>query len=153
MSCYTNWTEGEKREYTFVNNTYYRYYGIYITANNGSGFIVIGEAEMMEGIVPTATPTPTPEPTLTPTHTLEPTPTPVQSSDAILIITMINGLRMEYDMTGSEVSAFKAWYGERANGTGDKYYIIDKEYNKGPFTSRKDYIAFDKIMTFEVQEY
>lgn len=32
--------------------------------------------------------------------------------------------------------------------------MIDKgTNNKGPFNSRKDYVIFDKVLTFEVNEY
>jgi hypothetical protein len=47
----TDWGTGEKRVYEFLNNTVYRYYRIYITANNGDGQLCeIGQMELMEGI-------------------------------------------------------------------------------------------------------
>ena len=48
QSNQVNWTASEKREYTFVNNTFYRFYRINVTANNGGNYLDIGEVEMME---------------------------------------------------------------------------------------------------------
>lgn len=79
--------------------------------------------------------------------------TPAPTTKALLVITMVNGFEKEYDLSMTEVNAFIEWYNNRANGTGNAYYTIDKSYNKGPFISRKDNIVFDKIMTFEVMEY
>lgn len=42
---------GEQKDYTFQNENYYRYYRLIMSANNySSGFLQIGEMEMMEGI-------------------------------------------------------------------------------------------------------
>ena len=78
---------------------------------------------------------------------------PASSGNALLIITMINGFEKEYDLSMTEVNAFIDWYNGRASGTGLAYYVINKIYNVGPFTSRKEYIVFDKILSFEVMEY
>ncbi|GJM70192.1 hypothetical protein HMSSN036_24080 [Paenibacillus macerans] len=54
----------------------------------------------------------------------------------------------------TEVNAFINWYEERANGSGTAMFAIDKhDNNKGPFVNRKDYVFFDKIITFEVNAY
>jgi hypothetical protein len=107
---------------------------------------------------PTATPSPTPTttPSPTPTVTPKPTATPEQPSGdrAILTITLINGTEKEYDLPMSEVEAFINWYDARDAGRGPGLYAIDKySNNKGPFNKRKDYVIFDKILTFEVNEY
>ena len=52
-----------------------------------------------------------------------------------------------------DVDTFIEWYADRADGNGDSYYVFSKDYNVGPFVSRTDYIAFDKILQFEVMEY
>lgn len=75
------------------------------------------------------------------------------STKALLKIIMINGSEKEYDLSMENVNAFITWYNNRANGTGNEAYEIDKSYNLGPFLSRKDYIIFDKVLTFEVMEY
>lgn len=73
---------------------------------------------------------------------------------AILVITLNNGTEKEYDLSMNEVNAFIAWYEGRAAGKGPVMFAIDKhENNKGPFKNRKDYILYDKIITFEVNAY
>ncbi|MEC0245026.1 hypothetical protein P4H65_04380 [Paenibacillus chitinolyticus] len=81
---------------------------------------------------------------------------PVEESgdSAILVITLNNGTAKEYDLSMNEVNAFIAWYEGRAAGKGPVMFAIDKhENNKGPFKNRKDYILYDKIITFEVNAY
>ncbi|OPX92020.1 MAG: Kappa-carrageenase precursor [Pelotomaculum sp. PtaB.Bin104] len=80
--------------------------------------------------------------------TVNPQPT---GNKALLVITMTNGTEKEYDLSITEVNAFITWY--NTSGSGTPYYMISKSYNIGPFVSRKDYIIFDKILTFEVMEY
>ncbi|KTD88222.1 galactose oxidase [Paenibacillus etheri] len=72
----------------------------------------------------------------------------------MLTITLINGTEKEYDLPIVEVNAFLNWYDARDAGRGPGLYAIDKHSNnKGPFNKRKDYVVFDKILTFEVSEY
>ncbi|MEC1537615.1 DUF1668 domain-containing protein [Bacillus sonorensis] len=73
---------------------------------------------------------------------------------AILVITMTTGLEKEFDLSMEEVNDFISWYDQKAAGTGPARYAIDKhENNIGPFNNRKDHVIFDKILTFEVNEY
>jgi hypothetical protein len=73
---------------------------------------------------------------------------------AILVVTLTTGLEKEYDLSMQEVNAFIDWYEAKQAGSGTASYAIDKhDNNKGPFKSRKDYILFDRILTFEVSEY
>lgn len=73
---------------------------------------------------------------------------------AILVVTMTTGLEKEFDLSMTEVNAFIDWYEAKSNGIGSAKFAIDKHgNNKGPFSSRKDYVIFDKILTFEVNEY
>ncbi|MDF2859224.1 MAG: hypothetical protein K0Q87_5075 [Neobacillus sp.] len=105
---------------------------------------------------PTLEPTSTPEPTIEPTPTVTPSPTPEQPTGdrAILVVTMNTGLEKEFDLSMAEVNAFITWYENKQSGTGTASYAIDKhDNNKGPFTNRKDYMIFDKILTFSVDEY
>jgi len=78
---------------------------------------------------------------------------PATAGNALLVITMTNGLEKEYDLTMTEINAFISWYDGKVAGTGTNYYIISKNFNLGPFQTRKDYIVFDKIMIFEVMQY
>ncbi|MCP3773904.1 hypothetical protein NLX71_11395 [Paenibacillus sp. MZ04-78.2] len=80
---------------------------------------------------------------------------PTQDTDrALLRIMLNNGEEKEYDLSMKEVNAFLAWYEGRASGTGAVMFAIDKHNNnKGPFKNRKDYMIYDKIITFEVNAY
>ncbi|MGG4461741.1 discoidin domain-containing protein [Brevibacillus porteri] len=139
----TGWATNYKRDYTFNNDNFYKQYRINITSNNGfSSFTVIEELEMMEKIGTPTNPDPNPEP--------EPEPT---GDNALLVIKMISGLEKEFELTASEVQDFIDWYNGRADGRGKETYMFDKDFNKGPFTSRKDYVAFSKVQSFEVMEY
>ncbi|MGF9909249.1 discoidin domain-containing protein [Brevibacillus porteri] len=142
----TGWAQNFKRDFTFNNENFYTQYRINITSNNGfSSFTVIEELEMMEKIG-TTNPDPNPEP--------NPDPKPEPTGDnALLVIKMISGLEKEFDLTASEVQDFIEWYNGRADGRGKETYMFDKDFNKGPFTARKDYVAFSKIQSFEVMEY
>ncbi|WP_235441355.1 hypothetical protein [Paenibacillus sp. IHB B 3415] len=105
---------------------------------------------------PTVTPEPTIEPTTTPSPPASPTPTPEPATGnrAILVVTMNTGLEKEFELSMTEVNAFISWYENKQDGTGTASYAINKHNNnKGPFSSRKDYVIFDKILTFEVSEY
>jgi len=84
-----------------------------------------------------------------------PSPQPEQSAAgrAILIITMINGMDKEYDLSMTEVNAFISWYDAKDVGSGPAKYAFTKTWNKGPFKARTEYVIFDKILTFEVNEY
>jgi hypothetical protein len=83
-------------------------------------------------------------------------PDPEQSSGnrAILVVTMTTGLEKEFDLSMKEVNDFISWYEGKQAGSGSASYAINKhDNNKGPFSSRKDYMLFDRILTFEVSEY
>ncbi|KKC49547.1 galactose oxidase [Paenibacillus sp. D9] len=66
---------------------------------------------------------------------------------------MVNGLEKEYDLTVQEVSAFIAWFDTKDAGTGPAKYAFNKTWNKGPFSERTEYVIFEKILTFNVDEY
>lgn len=77
-----------------------------------------------------------------------------ETGRAILTITLDTGLEREFDLSMAEVNSFISWYEGKAVGSGTASYAIDKhDNNKGPFKNRKDYVIFDKILTFEVNEY
>lgn len=81
------------------------------------------------------------------------TPEPV-GDRAIFTIMLQNGVVNEYDLSMQEVNSFIKWYEAKSNGTGPVTFAINKhDNNKGPFKQRNDYIIFDKIITFEVNEY
>lgn len=78
------------------------------------------------------------------------TPTP-NTATALLKVTMSTGDVFEFEMTTDQRYAFTAWYSSGAASRPS--FVIDKNYNLGPFTSRKDYLAYDQISSFEVMEY
>lgn len=146
----TGWVKKVSKEFTFTNDIAYKKYRLNITKNNGNtSYVTLGEMQMF--YIPTKVVTPEPTPTPTP----EPTPTPQPSGDrAILVVTMDTGLEKEFDLSMSEVEAFISWYENKQAGSGKATYAIDKHSNnKGPFSSRKDYVIFNKVLTFEVSEY
>ncbi|MPN00527.1 hypothetical protein SDC9_147722 [bioreactor metagenome] len=66
---------------------------------------------------------------------------------------MVGGTEKEYDLTMDEVNAFLNWYDAKASGGTVKQYYIFNHNITGPFTSRRDYIVFDKIIDFEIMQY
>ncbi|MEQ7050924.1 hypothetical protein ABN764_09720 [Paenibacillaceae sp. P-4] len=73
---------------------------------------------------------------------------------ALLNIVLNNGISKEFDLSMKEVNAFIAWYEGRASGNGSVMFAFDKHNNnKGPFKNRREYVFFDKIITFEVNGY
>ncbi|OAS14992.1 fibronectin type III domain-containing protein [Paenibacillus oryzisoli] len=64
---------------------------------------------------------------------------------ALLVVTLVNGLEKEYDLSMTEVNAFITWYNGRAEGTGSEVYAFNKTFNLAYFLSRKDYIALVKL--------
>lgn len=73
---------------------------------------------------------------------------------AIMVVTMNTGLEKEFDLSMIEVEEFISWYESKQAGSGKASYAINRhDNNKGPFNNRKDYVLFDKILTFEVSEY
>ncbi|RAP24802.1 hypothetical protein C2W64_02809 [Brevibacillus laterosporus] len=84
----------------------------------------------------------------------DPNPNPEPTGNrALMLIHMVSGEVKEYDMFSKEVVEFIEWYEDRAKGNGREAYIVNKKYNIGPFNSRKDFISYSHIESFEVQEY
>ena len=73
------------------------------------------------------------------------------NNKVLLVITMVTGEQKEYEMTADKINDFIAWYNSKAASS--PTYAIEKEYNKASFTARKDYIAYEQISNFEVNEY
>ncbi|OMF31931.1 SPRY domain-containing protein [Paenibacillus peoriae] len=101
----------------------------------------------------------TPDPSTKPDPSTTPDPSDTDGSQpagdrAILTVTMDNGFDKEFDLSKKELNAFIAWYDAKDAGRGASFFAIDKHNNnKGPFSNRKDYVIFNKILTFEVSEY
>ncbi|WJH28468.1 discoidin domain-containing protein [Paenibacillus sp. CC-CFT742] len=155
----TSWSKGHINEFSFDNETSYPKYRINITKNNGyDRYVSIGAMQFFYN--PTTDPVDpeqpsTPDPT-DPTIPVDPDPQPElpTSNRAILVVTMTTGLEKEYDLPMSDINAFLNWYDARDAGSGPAKFAINKySNNKGPFSKRTDYVIFDKILTFEVNEY
>lgn len=73
--------------------------------------------------------------------------------NSILKIYLNTGYEREYDLSTSQISDFINWYDNRANGIGKNYYPFVKTVNVGSFKKITQYITFDKIVTFDVNEY
>lgn len=93
------------------------------------------------------------EASATPTAPGIPPDNEYSGNNAILELTMVTGEIKEYDLTISELKSFLTWYDERSGGIGKSYCIITKKTGIKPFLSRKEYISFDKISSFEVKDY
>jgi len=78
---------------------------------------------------------------------------PVVTGRALLTITMTNGMEKEYDLSMTEVNMFIDWYNGRAGGAGNAYYSFKKNSSIAPFIKRTEYILYDKIVEFNVDEY
>ncbi|MNW28814.1 N-acetylneuraminate epimerase [compost metagenome] len=150
--------KNEVRE--FQGLTFARYQSVAATVN-GELFIIGGtDGKVTLSTVqkyslvredPTNPEQPTPE---QPTPEQPEQPEQPSGNRAILVVTMTTGLEKEFDLSMKEVNAFISWYEAKQAGSGKASYAINKhDNNKGPFNSRKDYILYDRVLTFEVSEY
>ncbi|WP_342550971.1 Ig-like domain-containing protein [Lysinibacillus sp. FSL M8-0216] len=71
-----------------------------------------------------------------------------ESSNAILSITMVNGITKEYDVTNTVLNNYLNWF-ESAQGTST--FKFSKTIS--PYKKVTEYIVHDKIASFEVREY
>lgn len=79
-------------------------------------------------------------------------PTPVVSNRATLTINMVNGSTKQYDLSEDELNSFLNWYNGMANPLSAQCYTFNNPIT-GPYLNNKDYIPFNKIDDFKVQEY
>ncbi|WP_068791789.1 Kelch repeat-containing protein [Brevibacillus laterosporus] len=111
------------------------------------------ELNLSDLVNPEPEPEPNPNPNPDPNPEPNPDPNPNPTGNALLVIYMDSGLIKEFEMTNEEIRNFTEWYEGRAKGNGREAYIVNKKYNIGPFNSRKDFISYSHIESFEVQEY
>lgn len=71
----------------------------------------------------------------------------------ILEIILEDGIKLEYDLSISEIIAFIDWYESAAAEDVPDYYTFTKDWNLGPFDSRTEYVIYNKIIMFGVNEY
>ncbi len=79
--------------------------------------------------------------------------TPTAPTRIVLKITMTNGLEQEFDLSKSEFNSYVNWFDSRAAGIGSAKYKFDNQHLKGPFSSRKNSLVFDKILKYDFDEY
>lgn len=72
---------------------------------------------------------------------------------AILRLTMTNKDIHEYDLSLSEIDQFMNWLDGREDGQGKPYYIFKLNVTTGNIISRTEYIMYDKIVSFTVDNY
>lgn len=83
----------------------------------------------------------------------EPTNPTDNSDKAVLNITMTNGQVKQYNVTMDTVNKFIAWYRLRSAGSGNPFYEFDVTQTSSPTIIKTDYVVFDKISSFEVDDY
>lgn len=132
-----SWGDNITKEFKINNNKAFAMYRVLVKESVGGTELSIGEIEMM----------------FEQTDNENPIPEPI-GDRAILVIMMTTGLEKEYDLSMDEVNAFINWYDAKDAGSGPSKYAIDKHgNNKGPFIKRTDYVIFNNILTFEINEY
>lgn len=75
------------------------------------------------------------------------TETPGESNKALLRVTMTDSSEREYKLSMSEINGFVAWM-DRPATAGTSFYTFDKS-----ITDSKEYLLFDKIISFEVAKF
>jgi len=93
------------------------------------------------------------EATATPLGPNNPEPEEPTGNRALLTIYITGGQIKEYDLSAAELSTFLNWFDAKDDGSGPTKYAFTKMWNKGPFKTRTEYVIFDKILTFDVDEY
>ena len=68
-------------------------------------------------------------------------------------ITMTNGQNKKYNLPMVEVDKFINWYIQRTAGVGKPFYEFAKTTDIAPFIKKTEYVIFDKISSFEINEY
>ncbi|ADL52318.1 kelch repeat-containing protein [Clostridium cellulovorans] len=69
----------------------------------------------------------------------------------LTLVMPYNDLKI-YDLSKDEVDSFLTWYEGRSNGVGKSYYIFQNK-SKNSIIISKDYIPYNKISYFNIEEY
>ena len=78
---------------------------------------------------------------------IPPTDSETETGELLLVVTMAEEVEKEYELSKTEFDAFVNWYDNKSKGIGGPYYTFDKSFK------RKDYLVFDKILTFTVTDF
>ncbi|MEK4845545.1 hypothetical protein ACIGEH_13745 [Bacillus altitudinis] len=76
-----------------------------------------------------------------------------ETAKGILSITMNQWVTKGLLLSMKEINDFLNWCKERSFGIGMNFYEINNEHNKGPFTSKKDYVVYQNILMFDIKQY
>lgn len=75
----------------------------------------------------------------------------MDSSRGILKLVTTTGDRHEYDLSKEEINKFIAWLDKKEEGK--PYYEFELTVTTGNIDSRTEYIMYDEIVSFVVNEY
>lgn len=73
--------------------------------------------------------------------------------NALLTVTFTDGQERTYDITMSQFNDFITWYNNRANGQGNFTYSFSKAPGSSAYTKRTEYLIYDKISNYDVDQY
>ncbi|WP_051624049.1 Ig-like domain-containing protein [Clostridium akagii] len=73
--------------------------------------------------------------------------------NGLLTVTMTDGQQRTYDIKMSQINDFITWYNNRANGQGNFTYSFNKTPSSAAYTKRTEYLVYDKISNYDVDEY
>ncbi|MGG3803185.1 Ig-like domain-containing protein [Metabacillus fastidiosus] len=79
--------------------------------------------------------------------------TEIVTNRAVLKLVTTPGNLHEYDLPMTEINKFISWLDGREQGQGKPYYIFKLNVTTGNVTARTEYIMYDKIVSFVVDEY
>jgi fibronectin type 3 domain-containing protein len=77
--------------------------------------------------------------------------TTTTSKTALLKVVLSTGDVKEYEVTADQLSSFNTWYSN--GGSTSPTFVINQDYNLGPFTNRSEHLVFNEISDFEVLNY
>lgn len=77
----------------------------------------------------------------------------IDANRAILRLTTTTKDIHEYDLSRTEIEQFMSWLDGREVGQGKPYYKFKLNVTTGNIVSRTEYIMYDKIVSFTVDEY
>lgn len=76
-----------------------------------------------------------------------------EATRIILKINMTNGAEQEFDLSKTEFDSYVNWFDTRSTGSGPAKFTFDNQHLKGPFSSRKNSLVFEKILKYDFDEY
>lgn len=70
-----------------------------------------------------------------------------------LSISLTDGRVEGFILSTADYNAFVAWYDAKAAGTGPARYTFENPLKKGPFSARHEVIIFDKISSYDSEDF